>query len=296
MNRVYRSVLFLSAAFLSASASADAPKKVLVVLSSASEMELQGGARHEIGFFLNELMVPLQRLRDEGYQPVFATPDGSSPHLDPASDDPKFFGGVPQTHEKYKALYIGLRLGGKGRVSSLKNIAEGDLSDYIALFVPGGHPPMVDLIRNPSLGKILEYFHAHQKPTGMICHGPVALISTLAYPDSGLVDHYLEAVQKGDWAEARTLAKGWAYAGYPATVYSTAEEKGAEAKKFGGHRTKFYPEDALSIAGARMSEGESGKPHTAQYRELITGQNPYSDVEFAQKFVELIKSSNRRHP
>jgi putative intracellular protease/amidase len=42
---------------------------------------------------------------------------------------------------------------------------------------------MVDLHNNQNLGYIIHHFHRHNKPTGMICHGPIALLSVhLAIP------------------------------------------------------------------------------------------------------------------
>lgn len=37
---------------------------------------------------------------------------------------------------------------------------------------------MIDLHNNQNLGYIINHFHRHNKPTGLICHGPVALLST----------------------------------------------------------------------------------------------------------------------
>lgn len=42
---------------------------------------------------------------------------------------------------------------------------------------------MVDLHNNQNLGYIIHHFHRHAKPSGLICHGPVALLSVnLAIP------------------------------------------------------------------------------------------------------------------
>src|SRR4051812_28625948 len=66
-------------------------KEVLVLLSSANVIELRGGRSSHPVYFLNELMVPVRSMLDHGYTPVFATPSGQPPVMDPHSDVPSFF-------------------------------------------------------------------------------------------------------------------------------------------------------------------------------------------------------------
>ena len=56
--------------------------------------------------------------------------------------------------------------------------AAGSPSPYIGMMVPGGHVPMEDLKVSPTLGRVLNYFHKHLLPTALVCHAPVALLST----------------------------------------------------------------------------------------------------------------------
>ena len=60
--------------------------KVLVVLSSASQLELAGDKLLETGFYLNEFGIPAQALCNRGYQLVLANPQGNRPSLDASSD------------------------------------------------------------------------------------------------------------------------------------------------------------------------------------------------------------------
>jgi len=81
------------------------------------------------------------------------------------------------------------------------------LSNYDIVVIPGGHPPMVDLYMEESLGTILSYFHSQAKPTAAICHGPVALLS----------------------AQLVSGSNEWPYAGYNITVFPTSCELAVEA-------------------------------------------------------------------
>ncbi|MEP7457713.1 DJ-1/PfpI family protein, partial [Phyllobacterium sp. SB3] len=62
-------------------------------------------------------------------------------------------------------------------------VAEGT-DGYVGLFIPGGHAPMADLISDKNLGKILTSFHDTGRPTGIICHGPIVLLSALPDADA----------------------------------------------------------------------------------------------------------------
>merc|ERR1711971_652116 len=49
------------------------------------------------------------------------------------------------------------------------------LDSYAAIFLPGGHGPLIDLHTYESLGNILRSAHAKEIPTISLCHGPSAL-------------------------------------------------------------------------------------------------------------------------
>ena len=51
----------------------------------------------------------------------------------------------------------------------------------------------------------------------------------------------------------------------------------------------FHVEQALQIAGGRMREDGLYGSHVVRDRELITGQNPASDVALAQALDEAIR-------
>jgi putative intracellular protease/amidase len=53
---------------------------------------------------------------------------------------------------------------------------------------------------------------------------------------------------------------------------------------------KFYPQDALTQAGARYSHSDAPfSAHVVTDRELITGQNPASAPAVAQELLERLK-------
>jgi putative intracellular protease/amidase len=142
---------------------------------------------------------------------------------------------------------------------------------------------MEDLWKDPSLGKILRHFHEKKLPTALICHGPIALLSALAAP-----------IALATSVEKKTAApKGeWLYSGYNMTVFSDAEEKKNEPDKLGGYM-KFYPQDALTAAGGKVTASPPYQSHVVQDRELITGQNPASDKKLAATLLSALSDHRK---
>ena len=273
----------LLGAGLSLPALAQSRGDVLVVVSSEHQLELKDGKHYETGYFLNELAVPVQRLIAAGYTPVFANPRGNTPSLDVHSNDKVYFGGDETKRAATQAFVEGLEpLRHPKTLASV--VAEGT-SRYAGIFLPGGHAPMQDLLKDANLGKILRQFHDSGRPTALLCHGPIALLSTL--PEAG---RFQRAMIQGDDAAQGKRSAGWPYAGYRMTVFSTAEERMVEPGMLGGP-VAFYPGEALAAAGARDEYAGKWLSEVVQDRELITGQQPFSDEALSDL---LIKALNDR--
>ncbi|EOL9050475.1 type 1 glutamine amidotransferase domain-containing protein [Cronobacter turicensis] len=256
---------------------------VLVVLSDADHLDLKDGKVFPTGFYLNELMQPVKRLLDAGHQVTFATPNGLAPTLDKSSDDKMYFNNDVNAWRTHRALLDKLRLTSPASspVISLARAAQRGYGEFDAIYIPGGHAPMQDLLTSPALGQALAAFHAAGKPTALVCHGPIALLSTL--PDAPAFTRQL--AETGHAAAQR----GWIYAGYRMTVISNAEEEIAKGLLPKGGAMKFYPQTALEQAGGKYSSNsEPFTSHIVTDRELITGQNPASATAVAQALLERL--------
>jgi putative intracellular protease/amidase len=190
--------------------------------------------------------------------------------VDKSSLDKMYFGGDEDKLREAQALLekIGLTDATRSPVLSLARIEQIGYERFDAVYVPGGHAPMQDLLHSEPLGKLLTYFHQHAKPTALVCHGPIALLATLADP-SGFT------AQLARSASVQPAGR-WIYAGYRMTVISNAEEEAAKGLLQGGS-LKFTPETALRNAGGvYQGNPENWHPNVVIDRELITGQNPAS--------------------
>lgn len=256
---------------------------ILAIASNADSITLKDGRKEHAGYYLNELVIPIQAVLDAGYQMVLATPNGTKPIMDPQSARAGHFGDSEEALQK--ALDLIRTLPAMQHPRSFRSVIEEGLEKYIGFYVPGGHPPMVDLMQDQDLGEIFRHAHSTGKTTALLCHGPIAIAA--AMPKA---KEFRAALVADKPEEAKRLASGWQYAGYRMTIFSNDEERYAEENYMGGGKIPFYVNDALKIAGGNVSISEKGifKPFVIEDRELITGQNPPSDHEMAKRFVEAL--------
>jgi len=258
-----------------------AKAKVLVVGSNAIRIELKDGGSAAIGQYLNETVVPAMAMIDADYEIVLATPNGTKPHIDEASDSADHFGGDEHAYARARAFYA--EDPSMNEVRTLRAVIAEGLDEYAAVFVPGGHAPAVDLMQDPEMGKILHHFHEAGKPTALLCHAPVAL--TAALPEAA---EYRAALIADDQDEAKALAEGWIYAGYKMTVFSASEEATAEKLLLHGELYFDMPK-ALRLAGGEVTTNPKDfAPNVVVDRELITGQNPTSDHPIASSLIKAL--------
>jgi putative intracellular protease/amidase len=261
--------------------------KVLVLVSSGRGLPLKDGKVYTgAGYYLNELTVPVRALMQEGYEITFANPKGNAPQVDVHSEVADFFGGDAAKLQDYMLFRDGLK--GLRDPARIADVIASGLDQYDAVFVPGGHGPMIDLLDDPDAGTVMRHFHKTSKPTAVLCHGPISLLSAL--PNSKEV---VAALAAGDAAGARAKAQGWIYAGYKMTIFSTAEEQQREPLEIGG-KVLFYPDFALRTAGGDVSVVAPWGSYVLQDRELISGQNPFSDQALLKLLLPALDGKKKR--
>jgi putative intracellular protease/amidase len=256
---------------------------VLVVLSDSATLDLKEGKVFATGFYLNELLQPVKMLLDAGHDVTFATPKGKVPTVDKTSIDKMYFNNDEATLETYKHLLEQLKLTvpEQSPVISLARVEQIGYARFDAVYIPGGHAPMQDLLHSRALGRLLTDFHVQGKTTALVCHGPIALLSTL--PDAQNFTRQLQT------AKPVSASADWIYAGYKMTVISNKEEEAAQGLLNGGEM-KFYPQTALEKAGGLYSANTANwTPNVVFDRELITGQNPASATEVGKALLRRLK-------
>ncbi|WP_067651099.1 DJ-1/PfpI family protein [Nocardia harenae] len=257
------------------------PSHVLVVVSAADRLPLQGGGDAPTGVYLGELVAPAAALRAAGVRLSFATPGGRVPTLDGTSCSLAYFGFSRAARDAAFATFARLLDAGLGTPVPLEKLHTVD--QYDGLLVPGGHAPLVDLLYrdahtgaalNGDFGALLAHFHAAGKPTGLICHAPAAL------------------------AAAPEEDGRWLYAGYRMTCFKTVVDTMLQtiplARRFPGRLFEPDPARLLRELGAEVEQTllPMGSKVVVD-RELVTGQDPYSAREFGAVFTRQLRAAER---
>ena len=224
-------------------------KNILVVLTSHDRL---GETGHQTGFWLEELATPYYVFKDAGAVVTLASPDGGKPPLDPKSDDVS--SETPATI-RFKADTVA-----NEQLANTAKLQDVDASNFDAVFYPGGHGPLWDLIDNEQSIKLIEAFWTQGKPVSAVCHAPIALVN--AKDENG-----------------EFIVKGREVTGF------TNEEEEAVGL------TNIVPqlvEDVMIERGANYSKKESWASFACKDGNLITGQNPASSEAVAELLLKAL--------
>jgi putative intracellular protease/amidase len=260
-------------------------EKILIVLSGADRIDLPENRTASTGYFLSELAIPASRLINAGFEVIVATPGAKKPAMDERSDKARYFGGDPQ---KLQAAHNFIENDPSMRRPISLRDAATHADEFAAAFIPGGHAPIIDLMQDRHLGKILRNFHRAGKPVAALCHGPVALLAALPHAVA-----YRKALVEGDLSAAAAAAGDWPYGGYRMTVFSNDEEELVELDAFGAH-LQFHVADALADAGGWIENAPPFEPLVVTDRELVTGQNPASAEKLAAALLTALSGTVSR--
>jgi putative intracellular protease/amidase len=251
--------------------------RVLLYTSSASRVPHREGGGHECGTWLSEITHPLEPLARAGYSFDCVTPDGRPCVIDGRSRSRLEWLLLRDRLEAALEFMTTLEAQGFGAPKPVAAVLadEALLDSYDALFVPGGHAPMTDVLHvnwfegdalNERTGRLLRHFHDAGKPTALICHAP-AVLGAAPYVDGK-----------------------WIYHGYEMTCVSPLEEWLVENLPFirtGGHKSD-YPKDILERHGGIVRNGMLFRSCVVEDRELLTAQDPFSGRELGTRVLAQV--------
>jgi putative intracellular protease/amidase len=224
--------------------------KILIVLTSHSEL---GDTGKKTGFWVEEFAAPYYELADAGAEISLASPKGGQPPIDPASELAAAQTTFTHRFDKDAAL--------KQKLAHTLKLSEVKAADYDAVFYPGGHGPLWDLVKDTNSIALLEAFQQQGKPMALVCHAPCALLN-VKLPNG----------------EALIKRKN-------VTGFSDTEEAAVKLTKV----VPFLLEDELKKTGAHYSKGPDWGVYVKTDGLLITGQNPASSAEAAKVLLKLLK-------
>lgn len=224
--------------------------KILVVLTSHA---LLGDTGHATGFWLEELAAPYYVFKDAGAEVTLASPKGGQPPLDPKSDDPD---AQTDATRRFKADSVANQ-----QLATTVSLDSLSASDFDAVFYPGGHGPLWDLVDNVESIRLIEEFWAANKPVSAVCHAPIALVNAKD-------------------AQGIHIVKG-----RDVTGFTNSEEEAVGLTKI----VPLLVEDTMIARGAKYSKGADWQSYARQDGNLITGQNPGSSEAVAELVLAALK-------
>jgi len=220
--------------------------RILFIITSANKI---GKKKYSTGYEFSEVAEPYFVFVDKGFIVDFASIGGGIPPEDG-------YNGAHQISKKFRE--------GEGfkRLNLSTTLDEVNIDLYDAIFFPGGLGPMVDMVDNPLVKKVIRTSYEGGKIIGAVCHGPVALLNVILSDGSNLL------------------------AGKRINSFTKEEEK-AKSHLL-GEMIPFMLDEALKEQGALFAHTKPFEPYIIVDGSLVTGQNPASAFGLASKMIELL--------
>lgn len=221
-------------------------KKILIIVSNADSI---GPNDRRTGTFLPEVAHPYAEFERSGYDIDFASLTGKTPYLDALQlaadpDNLQFLTGK-----------------GWADMQKAKKLADVDVSQYDAVFVPGGLAPMADMAEDPLLKKVIAETYERNAVVGAVCHGPVSLLNV--------------KLSNGTY-----LVKGKNIASF------TTEEEDNYARP----DVPFDLQTALTEQGAIFHAAAPWSANSIVDGKIVTGQNPASAKGVGEKIIAILEA------
>lgn len=231
---------------------ADYPKpftgtgRILVIGTDERYLQMENGTLFSTGNHPIETLVPMYHLHKAGFEFDIATVSGNPVKFEfwAMPKDDKAITGL---HETYLEQFQ--------NPLKLSNVVAGlgPDSNYLAVFIPGGHGPLAGLPFSDDVGAVLRWALDHDRHIISICHGPAALLACTPKVDGG----------------------EFPFAGYTITAFPDAADRMTpEIGYMPGHLTWHFGEK-LKALGVTIANTDPDKS-THLDRKLITGASPFA--------------------
>ncbi len=234
-------------------------KKVLVLCTEERYFKMTNGKLFSTGNNVQETAVPMMHLVNAGFDFDVVTPTGKPSILEDWSV-PKKDNAVISFMAKHKAKFDKpLSLD-----KLIKNNQLNDESNYIALFLPGGHGSMVGLPEDENVGSLIRWIKDSDKYLVAVCHGPAAMVAT-----------------------TKNNNTTHPYDGYKMVAFPDKMDKQSPSIGYLPGQLPWLQCEALEKQGIKViNEKITGATHID--RKLLTGDSPKACDELGKITVETL--------
>jgi putative intracellular protease/amidase len=229
-------------------------EKALIILTSHDQL---GNTGRKTGFHFDEMATPYWELIDAGYAVDIASVKGGNAPYDLGS-----YGEAGK-----RAASVQRFIDNSASMEKIKSslpISAIEVSDYAAIFLPGGHGTMWDFT-DDQLAMLVGNAWDSGLVIGAVCHGPAALVHAKKADGTPVVS------------------------GLKLNSFTDAEEVAVGLTEV----VPFLLETELRKRGAKFENVGNFEAHAVRDGQLVTGQNPRSAKAVAALLLEAL--ATRKH-
>jgi putative intracellular protease/amidase len=230
--------------------------KILMILTSSATM---GETNKSTGLWFEELATPYYAFLDADASVTLASIRGGPAPIDPRSVKAR------GENETGVDRFLVDETASKALNETLP-VCAIDISEYDAVFLPGGHGTMWDLPESAELAMLLGKAWADGKVIAAVCHGQAGLVNVKDENRIPLVN------------------------GHRITSFSDSEERAAGLDE----AVPFLLETRLRELGGRYESIADFQPFAIADGRLVTGQNPASSALTARLTLEALNGEEVR--
>lgn len=219
--------------------------KILLIGADERYLLTDNGTMFSTGNHPVETLLPMYHLDKAGFAFDVATLSGNPVKFE--------FWAMPSEDTEVKDFYAKYSEQFKSplKLADVIETALGDDSDYIGVFIPGGHGALIGLPESTEVKRVLQWAVANDKFVISLCHGPAALLA------AGLGE-----------SKSSYIFNGYKMCAFPDSL----DAKTPEIGYMPGHLTWKFGEQLKALGVEIINEGISGA--TFKDRKLLTGDSP----------------------
>ncbi|MFD9003297.1 glyoxalase III HchA [Streptomyces sp. NPDC059582] len=239
--------------------------KVLMIAAAERYVLVENGTMFSTGNHPVEMLLPLHHLMEAGFDVDVATVGGYPAKLE--------MWAMPEEDEAVQATFASIRPKLKNPMDLADVVANrlGDDSEYIAVFIPGGHGAVVGLPTSQAVSETLDWALSNDKFVITLCHGPASLLAASLGKEESPFKGYSVCVFPDSLDEGPNLEIGYLPGRLPWLVAGLLTEQG------------------LNVVNDDMT----GRTH--RDRKLLTGDSPLASNSLgllaADALIEAVRTA-----
>ena len=214
--------------------------KILVIGADERYLLTDNGTMFSTGNHPIETLLPMYHMDKAGFEFDIATTSGNPVKFE--------WWAFPSEDAEIKGLFTKYR----DQIKQPLKLADvvdalGPDSDYIGVFIPGGHGALIGLPESEDVRAALEWAQANDKFVISLCHGPAAFLAV---------------------GEDSDLFRGYQICAFPDTLDAQTPDIGYMP----GHLTWKFGEELTKLGFEILNKDISGAVH--KDRKMLTGDSP----------------------